>query len=82
MISESGVFEVEIEHSGVPGVLEPSMTVVRGTLSPGALNRFRWIVEKRTAASAASALEVAVRRRLEKRGGSPGVFRVTATDFS
>jgi hypothetical protein len=82
MVSEDGVFGLNIKHDGVPGVVEPSVSIVRGTLSPGALNRFRWIEAKRTAAYATSALRAAVERRMGKRDRTPGVFRVSITDFS
>jgi hypothetical protein len=82
MVSEDGVFELDLELVGVPGVVEPSVSVVRGTLSPGALNRFRWIEANRTAAYATSALRAAVERRMGKRDRTPGVFRVSITDFS
>jgi hypothetical protein len=82
MVSEDGVFELDIKHAGVPGVVEPSVSIVRGTLSPGALNRFRWIEANRTAAYATSALRAAVERRMGKRDRTPGVFQVSITDFS
>jgi hypothetical protein len=81
MVSEDGAFLIELEYPGVPGVVEPSVAVVRGTLSPGALDRFRRFEAQRTVATAAMELKAAVRRRLEKRGRGSDLVHVKLADF-
>ena len=82
MVSEDGAFLVELEYPGVPGVVEPSVAAVRGTLSPKALDRFRSVEVKRTAAKAEMELKAAVRRRLGKRGRGSNLVHVVLADFS
>jgi hypothetical protein len=81
MVSDDGVFEIELPHEGVPGVLEPSVTTVRGMLSPEGLARYRALTSKNSAEVALSALRRAITRRLQKRGSNPSTLRVTRSDF-
>jgi hypothetical protein len=81
MVNEDGVFEIEIVKDGVPGVFEPTVAVVRGTLSAGALSRFRALTSK-PAELAVATLAAAAKRRFDKEGGRPGEIMVTRNDFA
>jgi hypothetical protein len=82
MVNDDGVFEIEIIKDGVPGVFEPTVAVVRGTLSAGALSRFRALTSKGPAELAAPTLAAAAKRRFDKEGGRPGEIMVTRNDFA
>jgi hypothetical protein len=81
MVNDDGVFEIELPHEGVPGVLEPSVTTVRGMLSPDAVMRYRALTRRYSAEVALSALRRAITHRLQKRGSNPSTIRVTRADF-
>jgi hypothetical protein len=82
MISDEGVFELALEQDGMPGVFVPSVAVVRGSLSPAALQRFRQITRKQSAQRADALLRAAVKRRLLKPGRKDGPIVVATSDFS
>jgi hypothetical protein len=81
MISDDGVFELSIEQDGMPGVFVPSVAIVRGSLSPAALRRFRGIVQRRSAKRADAELRAAVECRLSKLGRKDGPLVVATNDF-
>jgi hypothetical protein len=81
MISDDGEFELAFEQDGIPGVFVPSVAVVRGSLSPAALQHFREIMRKQSAKRADSELRAAVKCRIMKLGRKDGPLLVSTGDF-
>ena len=81
MVSKDGAFEVELLEGGVPGVFLPTVTVVKGRLSPAALSYFE--VMRRNASPERLELELlnAVKLRWTKVGRRGGDVVVKTNDF-
>ncbi len=81
MISGDGLFEVELAEGGVPGVFLPTVTIVKGRLSPAALTYFEGFRRNASVAQAEQALLDAVTLRWTKVGRRGGDIIVKTNDF-
>ena len=81
MVRDDGAFEIELSEGGVPGVFLPTVTVVKGRLSPAALSYFNEM--RRHAPPERSELELseAVKLRWTKVGRRGADLVVTTNDF-
>lgn len=82
MISDDGTFEIELSEGGVPGVFLPTVTVVKGRLSPAALSYFGVLRRNASPESLELALLDAVRLRWTKVGRRGGDVVVKTNDFA
>ena len=82
MVSDDGAFEIELSEGGVPGVFLPTVTVVKGRLSPAALSYFE--VMRRNASPERLELELlkAEQLRWTKVGRRGGDIVVKTNDFA
>lgn len=82
MVSDDGVFEIELSEGGVPGVFLPTVTVIKGRLSPAALSYFNGM--RRNAPPERLELEFleAVKLRWTKVGRRGGDVVVKTNDFT
>lgn len=82
MVSDDGTFEVELSEGGVPGVILPTLTIVKGRLSLAALSHFNGMRRSSSLEKLELALVNAVRLRWTKVGRRGGSVVVTTTDFT
>ncbi len=81
MVNDDGTFEIELVTVGIPGVVLPDARMIKGRLSPAALNRFRALEQNSSPVGAIMRLKQAVSRRSQKVGRTPGDLFVTICDF-
>lgn len=80
MVSDDGGFEVEFSDGGVPGVFLPTVTIVRGRLSPAALTYFNVLRRNAPSEELRIAFLNAVKLRWDK-VGRRGDIIVKTNDF-
>lgn len=80
MVSDDGAFEIEFSEGGVPGVLLPTVTAIKGHLSPTALSYFNVLRRNASSDEVQRVFLNAVKLRWEK-VGRRGEVVVKTTDF-
>lgn len=81
MVSDDGAFEIELSEGGVPGVLLPTVTVIKGRLSPAALTYFNTLRRNASPQRVETEFVKAVNLRWMKVGRRGGHVIVKTTDF-
>lgn len=81
MLNDDGSFEIEMAEGGVPGVFLPTVTLVKGRLSPAALKHFQAIKTCASRERFESELMSAIKSRWLKVGRRGGAIVVKTNDF-
>jgi hypothetical protein len=82
MVSDDGVFEIELSEGGVPGVFLPTVSLVKARLSPAALSYFQAMRRNTSSERLEREFLEAVKVRWAKVGRRGGDVVVKTNDFA
>ena len=81
MLNDDGSFEIEMAEGGVQGIFLPTVTIVKGRLSPAALKHFQTIQKYASSERFEVKLMAAIKSRWLKVGRRGGGIVVKTNDF-